>query len=53
MFCEFLIDSLAFLQTPSTQKLRMPFARIGGTIAGVKSNPTRVAVGAFRRDAIC
>jgi glycosyltransferase involved in cell wall biosynthesis len=53
ILCEFLIDTLAFLETPSFEKLRMPFARVAGTLAGVQSNPTRVTVGALRRDAVC
>jgi glycosyltransferase involved in cell wall biosynthesis len=41
ILCEFFIDGLAFLQTPSMDKFRMPFARVAGTLAGVCSKPSR------------
>jgi glycosyltransferase involved in cell wall biosynthesis len=39
MIGEFFIDALAFCQKPSADKCRMPFARVAGTIAGVRSKP--------------
>ena len=37
MLCEFAIDALAFLESPSKERMRMPFARVAGTLAGVRS----------------
>ncbi len=35
--CEFLIDGLAFVKQPSWPHLLMPFARMSGAVAGVRS----------------
>jgi GT2 family glycosyltransferase len=53
MLCEFSIDSLAFAQGPSWEKARMPFARVAGTVAGVKSRPAKPRINALPRDAVC
>jgi glycosyltransferase involved in cell wall biosynthesis len=37
MFSEFLIDIFAFFQNPSTQSLRLPFARVNGVVDGIRS----------------
>ena len=45
---EFLIDTLAFVESPSWDRARMPFARVSGTLAGVRSAPAKRAAGGFR-----
>jgi glycosyltransferase involved in cell wall biosynthesis len=37
LFCEFLIDSLAFFHRPGLDRLMRPFARAAGMIAGIQS----------------
>jgi glycosyltransferase involved in cell wall biosynthesis len=50
---EFLIDTLAFFENPSRDRLRMPFARVSGTLAGARSAPPKPPAGALHRNAIC
>ncbi|MGH9695808.1 MAG: glycosyltransferase family 2 protein [Bryobacteraceae bacterium] len=44
---EFLIDTLAFFEKPSRERASMPFARMAGTFAGVRSAPPRPPAGAL------
>jgi glycosyltransferase involved in cell wall biosynthesis len=38
---EFLIDTLAFVESPSRDRARMPWARVAGTLAGACSAPPK------------
>src|SRR5882757_648474 len=38
---EFLIDTLAFVENPSRDRARMPWARVAGTLAGARSAPPK------------
>jgi hypothetical protein len=45
---EFLIDTLAFVQSPSRDRACMPFARVSGTLAGMRSAPPKGPARGFR-----
>jgi hypothetical protein len=45
---EFLIDTLAFVENPSRDRACIPFARLSGILAGVRSAPPKSATRGFR-----